>query len=179
MLLSVHPSLPLAHNFIWEFFSINLLLGPPITSPSAMFLSPRQDDGGFKLYHYDPTIPGAIVIAIAFGITTAYHIWQLIRTRCWMALPIVIGGFRKSSTVKGTFSIIQLTNRISANHRLRRTSRVGHRIAKLDSGSIYHSSHLPARSARALRRHDIHAVRQNCDPSGREATHSDSASVDH
>lgn len=69
-----------------------------------MSLSPRQDDGGFKLYHYDPTIPGAIVITIAFGITTTYHVWQLIRTRCWMASPIVIGGFRKSSTGKDTFS---------------------------------------------------------------------------
>jgi len=71
---------------------------------SVMHLSPREDGGEFKLYHYDPTIAGAIVIAVSFGFTTAFHVWQLVRTRCWIALPMVVGGFRNSSNRRDSAS---------------------------------------------------------------------------
>jgi hypothetical protein len=88
----------LAHNFIATSLPASFRLAFSIKLPSTMDLSPRDDEGGYKLYHYNPTIPGAVVIAIAFGLTTGYHVWQLMCTRCWMASPIVIGGFCKSST---------------------------------------------------------------------------------
>ncbi|TLD19956.1 hypothetical protein PspLS_09387 [Pyricularia sp. CBS 133598] len=46
----------------------------------------------FSLYHYDPTIPGAIVVAVIFITTTAFHFWQLIRSRCWFMVPLAVGG---------------------------------------------------------------------------------------
>ncbi|TLS30043.1 hypothetical protein PpBr36_02241 [Pyricularia pennisetigena] len=46
----------------------------------------------FRLYHYDPTIPGAIVVAVIFLATTIFHFWQLIRSRCWFMIPLAVGG---------------------------------------------------------------------------------------
>ncbi|KAJ5618361.1 hypothetical protein N7528_007004 [Penicillium herquei] len=46
------------------------------------------------LYDYRPSIPAAIVFAILFGITTGFHLFQLIKTRCWFLVTFVIGGFR-------------------------------------------------------------------------------------
>ncbi|WAO89251.1 Hypothetical protein NCS54_00663600 [Fusarium falciforme] len=62
-----------------------------------MFLQDRASEptdasGGFKLYHYDPTIPGAVIFMLLFLATTAFHFWQLIRPRCWFMLPLAIGG---------------------------------------------------------------------------------------
>ncbi|KAJ5703094.1 hypothetical protein N7488_010642 [Penicillium malachiteum] len=45
------------------------------------------------LYDYRPSIPAAIVFAILFGITTGFHLFQLIKTRCWFLVTFVIGGF--------------------------------------------------------------------------------------
>ncbi|EEU42503.1 uncharacterized protein NECHADRAFT_93370 [Fusarium vanettenii 77-13-4] len=57
-----------------------------------MFLQDRASDtsSGFKLYHYDPTIPGAVIFLLLFLATTAFHFWQLIRPRCWFMLPLAI-----------------------------------------------------------------------------------------
>ncbi|KAH7249266.1 RTA1 like protein-domain-containing protein [Fusarium solani] len=60
-----------------------------------MFLQDRASEsadasGGFKLYHYDPTIPGAVIFMLLFLATTAFHFWQLIRPRCWFMLPLAI-----------------------------------------------------------------------------------------
>ncbi|EHA51428.1 RTA1 domain-containing protein [Pyricularia oryzae 70-15] len=46
----------------------------------------------FRLYHYDPTIPGAIVVAVIFLGTTVFHFWQLIKSRCWFMIPLAVGG---------------------------------------------------------------------------------------
>lgn len=46
----------------------------------------------FKLYHYDPTIAGAVIFVLLFLVTTLLHFWQLVRARCWFLLPLGIGG---------------------------------------------------------------------------------------
>ncbi|OHW97543.1 RTA1 domain protein [Colletotrichum incanum] len=46
----------------------------------------------FKLYHYDPTITGAIIFMLLFLGTTLFHFWQLVKSRCWFLLPLAIGG---------------------------------------------------------------------------------------
>ncbi|KAI6373023.1 hypothetical protein MCOR25_003554 [Pyricularia grisea] len=46
----------------------------------------------YSLYHYDPSIPGAIVVAVIFLLTTVFHFWQLIKTRCWFMIPLAVGG---------------------------------------------------------------------------------------
>lgn len=50
----------------------------------------------FRLYHYDPTIAGAVIFVFLFLATTAIHFWQLLKSRCWFLLPLAIGGICKS-----------------------------------------------------------------------------------
>lgn len=47
----------------------------------------------FKFYHYDPSMVGAVIFTIAFLITTSLHSYQLLRTRTWFMIPMVVGGF--------------------------------------------------------------------------------------
>ncbi|KAL2126588.1 hypothetical protein VTI74DRAFT_574 [Chaetomium olivicolor] len=51
-----------------------------------------QAENPFKLYHYDPTKAGAVIILLLFLGTTILHFWQLFRARCWFMLPLAIGG---------------------------------------------------------------------------------------
>lgn len=46
----------------------------------------------FRLYHYDPTVAGAVIFVLLFLATTALHFWQLFKSRCWFLLPLAIGG---------------------------------------------------------------------------------------
>ncbi|KAF5667247.1 RTM1-like protein [Fusarium heterosporum] len=59
---------------------------PRETAPDA------GDAGGFKLYHYDPTIVGGAVFAILYICTTLLHFWQLYRGRSWFLIPLAAGG---------------------------------------------------------------------------------------
>lgn len=49
----------------------------------------------FKLYRYDPSMAAAVIFIILFLLITAVHTYQLIRTRAWIFIPFVIGGFCK------------------------------------------------------------------------------------
>lgn len=51
-----------------------------------------QPENPFKLYHYDPTTVGAVLFILLFLGTTAWHAYQLFRTRCWFVIPFAIGG---------------------------------------------------------------------------------------
>ncbi|KAG4254670.1 hypothetical protein BFJ72_g15155 [Fusarium proliferatum] len=62
-----------------------------------MDLIPRIDttaDGklDFKLYRYTPSLPGAIVATVIFGILSCLHIWRLSRARAWYFIPFTVGG---------------------------------------------------------------------------------------
>ncbi|KAM0554894.1 hypothetical protein ACHAPJ_006629 [Fusarium lateritium] len=54
--------------------------------------SASGDAGGFKLYHYDPTVAGGVIFSILFAATTLMHSWQLSRGRSWFLIPLTIGG---------------------------------------------------------------------------------------
>ena len=45
-----------------------------------------------NLYGYKPSIAAGVIFIICFAATTAYHIWQLTKARCWYFIPFVIGG---------------------------------------------------------------------------------------
>lgn len=60
-------------------------------------------DGGYELYHYNPSFIAAAVAATMFAQTTAYHIWQLSRKKTWYFIPFVIGGICKFSTQQHIF----------------------------------------------------------------------------
>ncbi|KAG4411840.1 hypothetical protein IFR04_015024 [Cadophora malorum] len=47
----------------------------------------------FKFYHYDPSLVGAIIFTVAFLVTTSLHSYQLLQTRTWFMIPLVVGGF--------------------------------------------------------------------------------------
>jgi hypothetical protein len=47
----------------------------------------------FKFYHYDPSIAAAVIFTIVFLITTSLHSYQLLQTRIWFMIPMVVGGF--------------------------------------------------------------------------------------
>lgn len=49
----------------------------------------------FKLYHYNPTIGGAVAFVLLFLGTTGFHTYQSFRTRCWFVIPFIIGGICK------------------------------------------------------------------------------------
>ncbi|KAF6843736.1 RTA1 domain protein [Colletotrichum musicola] len=46
----------------------------------------------FKLYHYDPTVAGAVIFVLLFLATTCFHFWQLFKSRCWFLIPLAVGG---------------------------------------------------------------------------------------
>jgi hypothetical protein len=71
---------------------------PPFELDLPFELVPRQDDAAepvFKLYHYDPTIAGAVIFVLLFVGTTFFHVYQLWRARTWFMIPLVIGGVCK------------------------------------------------------------------------------------
>ncbi|KAH8665194.1 RTA1 like protein-domain-containing protein [Tricladium varicosporioides] len=46
-----------------------------------------------NLYNYYPSVGAAIFFAILFGIITSIHTYQLIRTRTWFLIPLLVGGY--------------------------------------------------------------------------------------
>lgn len=46
----------------------------------------------FHLYAYTPSLAAAVIFIILFALTTTLHAYQLIKTRAWYLIPIVIGG---------------------------------------------------------------------------------------
>ncbi|WYZ39391.1 hypothetical protein EsH8_III_001305 [Colletotrichum jinshuiense] len=47
----------------------------------------------FKLYRYDPSMAAAIIFIVLFFGITAFHTYQVIRTKTWFFIPFVLGGF--------------------------------------------------------------------------------------
>jgi hypothetical protein len=55
--------------------------------------------GDFEFYHYQPSLPAAVIFIVLFATTTIYHVFKLIKARTWYFIPFVIGGICKSSLV--------------------------------------------------------------------------------
>ncbi|ENI01011.1 hypothetical protein COCC4DRAFT_204740 [Bipolaris maydis ATCC 48331] len=54
------------------------------------------DNGGtidFKLYRYNPSMAAAVIFIILFLLVSGLHLYQMVRTRTWILVPFVIGGF--------------------------------------------------------------------------------------
>jgi hypothetical protein len=49
------------------------------------------DDGSFSLFPYAPSEIGAILFAGLFGLSTLYHLFQMIKGRAWFYTAFVIG----------------------------------------------------------------------------------------
>jgi hypothetical protein len=59
-----------------------------------------DDHVDFKLYRYDPSLAAAIIFIILFLLISAVHLYQMIRTRTWIFIPFVVGGFCKLAFMK-------------------------------------------------------------------------------
>lgn len=55
------------------------------------------EDIDFKLYRYDPSMAAAVIFIILFFLVSTLHLYQMVRTRTWIFIPFVLGGFCKSS----------------------------------------------------------------------------------
>jgi predicted MFS family arabinose efflux permease len=53
------------------------------------------EDGGvdFKLYRYDPSMAAAVIFILLFLAISTLHFYQMVRTRIWILVPFVLGGF--------------------------------------------------------------------------------------
>ncbi len=61
-----------------------------------------SDDGSeWKFYRYNPSDVAAIIFVVLFAITTFFHLYQLLRTRTWYFIPLVVGGFCKLPSSHG------------------------------------------------------------------------------
>lgn len=47
---------------------------------------------GYQFYEYMPSLAAALIFVVLFSLTTTLHAYQLVRTRAWYLIPIVIGG---------------------------------------------------------------------------------------
>jgi len=50
----------------------------------------------FVFYHYDPNLPAAIIFAVLFALSSSFHCFQLIKTKTWFYIPMLIGGLCKA-----------------------------------------------------------------------------------
>jgi hypothetical protein len=55
-------------------------------------MSSNSDTPHFKFYHYDPSLAGACVFAVLFGLSTLWHLILIIKHRTWYFIPVVVGG---------------------------------------------------------------------------------------
>ncbi|CAG7915536.1 unnamed protein product [Penicillium olsonii] len=61
--------------------------------------------GGYYLWKYVPSLPGAIIFLILFFVATVFHFWKIHRTKAWFFLAFAIGGI---------FEVIGYIGRIAA-----------------------------------------------------------------
>lgn len=71
----------------------------------AFRLFSRQEEAGggleeFQFYHYEPSMAAAVIFVIAFFGTTAFHGWQMFKTRTWFLIPFFIGGICKYTAAR-------------------------------------------------------------------------------
>lgn len=56
-----------------------------------------NDPNAFVLYRYHPSQAAAVLFVVLFFLTTALHIFQMVRKRAWFLVPFVIGGLCKNN----------------------------------------------------------------------------------
>ncbi|KAJ0414022.1 RTA1 like protein-domain-containing protein [Aspergillus carlsbadensis] len=51
---------------------------------------------GLSLYHYDPTLAGAVIALVFYGASTAFHILQLWKSKCYFFTTFIVGAVMMS-----------------------------------------------------------------------------------
>ena len=63
----------------------------------------------FELYRYTPSLVAAIIFIVLFALATAYHLYQVVRTRFWYFTIFVLGGaceFSRPDTSPSAISLV-------------------------------------------------------------------------
>jgi hypothetical protein len=55
-------------------------------------LLPLDGHGGYYLWKYVPSLPGAAVFLVLFAAITCAHGYRMIKNRLWFCIPFFIGG---------------------------------------------------------------------------------------
>lgn len=64
----------------------------------------------FQLYRYTPSLAAAVIFVVLFVLTTAYHIYQVVKCRAWYFTAFVLGGVCEFSLcMRSTPSPVKLT----------------------------------------------------------------------
>ncbi len=53
----------------------------------------QTSEDSFEYYRYTPSFAAAVTALVLFTLTAILHTYQLIRTRAWILLPLVIGAW--------------------------------------------------------------------------------------
>lgn len=62
--------------------------------------------GGYQLWHFYPSVPGGVVMAVVFLCFTAGHLCLVIRSGKKFCIPLIVGGLCKTSQMD---SLTQIT----------------------------------------------------------------------
>lgn len=46
----------------------------------------------FKYYRYDPSMAAAVTFLVLFLLIVILHFYQLVRTKTWIVIPLLVGG---------------------------------------------------------------------------------------
>jgi hypothetical protein len=60
-----------------------------------------------SIYHYDPTLAGAIIALIFYGASTGFHILQLWKFKCYLFTTFIIGAISKTSHWNTAMPLVQ------------------------------------------------------------------------
>ena len=121
---------------------------------------------GFEYYRYDPSMAAAIIFTILFFFTTLIHFYQFVRTRTWIMIPLLVGGFCISppspSTSQFPLVCIKADQQFrSRMDRIRRARSLGTPDAGLHAGSVCGAGHVHLGSTGLVRSDHIHGARAN------------------
>ena len=70
------------HDYISQLYSV------PFTDNMAG----DTVNNWFEYYRYDPSMAAAVIFIVLFFITTILHFYQLVRTKTWIVIPLLVGG---------------------------------------------------------------------------------------
>ncbi|CAJ0544033.1 Ff.00g040490.m01.CDS01 [Fusarium sp. VM40] len=54
-------------------------------------MSSNEEPGEFVFYHYDPSLPAAVIFISLFGLSSLLHLYQIIQFRAWYFVPFLVG----------------------------------------------------------------------------------------
>lgn len=98
VLKRIIASIWISHYFVNSYFACPIIFGR-ISAMNANGTSPSGSvppEFDFMLYRYTPSLAGAVVAAVIFGILTITHFWRMARAKSFYFTPFLIGGICKS-----------------------------------------------------------------------------------